>query len=221
MLYETFFEWLSSLKPGAASFVGSLTGFVLGLVALVLGALFNFWLNRRRDNALRREEMKAVAAALYGEIILLRPEVASLGRIVAKTYFQEGFSPRATLKFDETLLERNTLKDPVLYNSLASKLGLLPADMVLAVTKFHADYQAVRDWLPKLIENDKRGFSYSVLSLLKPADAAVLGVKPALRKFEALLHIEAPVSDPDMKDIGMAIDMENERFAGFEEEQKS
>jgi len=35
---------------GQAAFLGSLTGGLIGLVALLLGALFNTHLNRRRDH---------------------------------------------------------------------------------------------------------------------------------------------------------------------------
>ena len=59
------------------------TTFLFGLIALIIGALFNSHLNRRRDDRQRAEEAKAVAAALYGEMIPLRKEVALLARIVA------------------------------------------------------------------------------------------------------------------------------------------
>jgi hypothetical protein len=61
-------EWLQGLAGGAATFVGSLTGSAAGLVALVIGALFNAYLNRKRDDRLRREEARSVAAALRAEL---------------------------------------------------------------------------------------------------------------------------------------------------------
>jgi hypothetical protein len=57
-------DWLSHLSQGQASFLGSLTGAAIGLIALLLGALFNAHLNRRRDDRLRREDQRAVATAL-------------------------------------------------------------------------------------------------------------------------------------------------------------
>jgi uncharacterized membrane protein (DUF4010 family) len=45
-------EWLQGLQGGAATFVGALTGSAIGFMALVLGALFNAHLNRKRDNDL-------------------------------------------------------------------------------------------------------------------------------------------------------------------------
>ena len=56
---------------------------LLGFIALIVGALFNFKLNRRRDDALRREEMLSVAIAIYGEILMLRTEVARLAVFVS------------------------------------------------------------------------------------------------------------------------------------------
>jgi hypothetical protein len=61
-------SWLQSLSGGAAAFVGSLSGSAAGLVALLIGALFNAHLNRKRDDELRMKETRAVAAALRAEL---------------------------------------------------------------------------------------------------------------------------------------------------------
>jgi len=55
-------EWLEGLKGGAPAFVGAMTGSLLGLVSLVLGALFNAHLNRKRDDQIRRADKASVAA---------------------------------------------------------------------------------------------------------------------------------------------------------------
>ncbi len=65
-------EWLNDLTPTQASFVGSVIGPAIGLIALLLGALFNGYLNRRRDERLRRQNMAGIAAALYGELDSIR-----------------------------------------------------------------------------------------------------------------------------------------------------
>ena len=67
-MWTQFWEWLAHLPQGSASFVGTLTGSSLGLVALLLGALFNAQLNRRRDDRLRNIERKSVAVALHAEL---------------------------------------------------------------------------------------------------------------------------------------------------------
>jgi hypothetical protein len=65
---ETMWEWLQSLSGGAADFLGSLTGAAIGLLAIVVGALFNASLNRKRDDRLRGEEARSVASALKAEL---------------------------------------------------------------------------------------------------------------------------------------------------------
>ena len=61
-------EWLSSLSGGAATFIGSLTGSAIGLIALLIGALFNAHLNRRRDDRLREIDTRGLAVALLAEL---------------------------------------------------------------------------------------------------------------------------------------------------------
>ena len=61
-------NWLESLEGGAANFIGSFTGAVVGLVAIVIGALFNAHLNRQRDDRLKGADARAIAAALKAEL---------------------------------------------------------------------------------------------------------------------------------------------------------
>lgn len=61
-------HWLTSQPPGATSFLGTLAGSSLGLVALLIGALFNARLNRKRDDRLRKKDARGVAAALRAEL---------------------------------------------------------------------------------------------------------------------------------------------------------
>ncbi|MBB4465432.1 hypothetical protein [Rhizobium leguminosarum] len=192
-MMEKVISLLATKFDGTVSAAG--VTFVFGLIALVTGALFNAHLNRRRDDRLRSEESKAVSAALYGEILLMRQSVQRAALVVANKFFASG---RANV-FNEHTLELTTLRDPRLYPALASKLGLLPPDLVLAITKFHADYEAVREWLPKLVEKPERGYNYGHLFVLHPAKNAVFDIKPALRKIERVLNIADPAEDPDMK----------------------
>lgn len=69
--------WLQGLSQGQAAFLGSLTGASIGLVALLLGALFNAHLNRRRDDSLRRQDRRAVATALKAELAGLKETLVS------------------------------------------------------------------------------------------------------------------------------------------------
>jgi hypothetical protein len=61
-------QWLETLPNGAASFLGSLTGASVGLIAILIGALVNAHLNRKRDDALRRADARSVAIALKAEL---------------------------------------------------------------------------------------------------------------------------------------------------------
>ena len=70
-------------RTGQATFVGALTGSFLGLVALLLGALFNASLNRKRDDRLRREDQQAVASAL-AELEGLQPTLKHQAEIVSQ-----------------------------------------------------------------------------------------------------------------------------------------
>jgi hypothetical protein len=67
MLTE-FWKWFAELPPSSASFLGTLTGSGLGLIALLIGALFNAHLNRKRDDRLRKEDARAVISALKAEL---------------------------------------------------------------------------------------------------------------------------------------------------------
>jgi hypothetical protein len=64
--------WLQELSGGAATFIGSLTGAAIGLIALLIGALFNAHLNRRRDDRLRNEERGGIVSAIRAELSRLR-----------------------------------------------------------------------------------------------------------------------------------------------------
>jgi hypothetical protein len=67
-MLSTFWQWLQTASQGQASFLGTLIGSSIGLVALLLGALFNAHLNRRRDDRLRRLDQRAMAVALKTEL---------------------------------------------------------------------------------------------------------------------------------------------------------
>src|SRR5437660_5515422 len=174
----------------------SAIGSLLGFFALMTAALWNFHLNRRRDARLRNEESLSVMAALYGEILLLRNEAARLARAVANVHITVGMDSRSVLKFTRHFVEANTLSEPILYKAFATKLGMLNAAVVVAITEFHSNFQKARSWLPLLVEDKERGYSYSVLAVLVPARDAVRDIVPTLRTMERLLSISKPADDP-------------------------
>jgi hypothetical protein len=67
-MWIDFWNWLAKLPSGSASFVGTLTGSTFGLIAILIGALVNAHLNRKRDDAARDADRIAVASALYAEL---------------------------------------------------------------------------------------------------------------------------------------------------------
>jgi glycerol-3-phosphate responsive antiterminator len=62
------FGWLDNLSDGAAIFLGAFTGTIGGLLAILLGALYNGHLNRKRDDRLLRQDAEALAVALREEL---------------------------------------------------------------------------------------------------------------------------------------------------------
>jgi hypothetical protein len=192
-LYEELRGWQAG--------IGSLVGFI----ALIVGALWNFRLNRRRDAALRHEEMLSVAIALYGEILLLRNEVASLARLVAMRE-QQG------RKIDRAFVNERGLTEPIMYPALASKVGLLPPDLVLAITAFHRNFSEAKEHLPLLVDDDTRSYSYGASWVLRPAVSAVNDITPMLRSVEGLAKIP-PAADPDLGLAEVVLEYENEMAA--------
>ena len=65
----TYWEAIAALPDSVAAFLGALSGAGGGLLAIIIGALFNAELNRQRDNRLRREEGRSLALALRGEML--------------------------------------------------------------------------------------------------------------------------------------------------------
>jgi hypothetical protein len=202
----SFYEELKGWQSG----IGSL----LGLLALVGGALFNFHLNRRRDAALQAEEKRSVAAAIYGELVLLRQEAAKLATSVAQAEYNAVGTGNPTV--DSNFLEAHTMPEPFLYRALAAKLGLLDADILLAVAKFYANYREAQVSLPLLAPNEKRPYQYSSLSVLVPARDAVIDVVPTLNKIRQMLSLVGPVEDVDLGRTESFIEYERSRFESAE-----
>ena len=64
----TYWPDIVAQPPSAAAFLGALAGAGGGLLAIILGALLNAELNRRRDDRLRREETEALIKSLASEM---------------------------------------------------------------------------------------------------------------------------------------------------------
>jgi hypothetical protein len=172
---------------------------LLGFVALIIGALWNFRLNRRRDAALRAEEAISVAAALYGEVVLLRMEVAGLARAVSSVAISVGTDERnAIVRFDKHFMDAHVISEASLYIALSSKLGLLPAELIIAITQFHNNIQQVRNWLPLLVDDPTRGYVYGASQVLVPARDAVFDIVPAMRMIEQMAKMPKRETEVDL-----------------------
>ena len=200
-LVDFFFALYDELKEWQAAL-----GAVLGFLALIFAAQRHFSLNRRRDKELKNEEDLSVIAALYGEILVLRNEAAQLARGVTQASADPG------MPLNQHFVDSHTLSEPLLYTALASKLGRLSADIVVAIIKFHNNFETARSWLPLLVDDKTRGYRHSVLTVLVPARDAVREIMPTLRQMEHVLSIPEPASDPDMGITDTIIEMEKLSF---------
>jgi len=105
----------------SASIVGTLTGSALGLFALLVGALFNAHLNRKRDDQLRKKEARALAVAL-------RAELAGKSRNLldnAKRLEEQ--------KGEDVVLVPDISQSLRIMPSSTGKLGLLDEETIVAV----------------------------------------------------------------------------------------
>ena len=134
-----FWEWLHTASQGEAAFVGAVTGSSLGLVALLLGALFNAWLNRCRDDRLRREDQHAVATALRTELEGLRRTLNDN----TETVKQEGY-----LKPGEQINVPDLAQSIRIMPEMVSKLGLLDESIIRAVVNA---YGMMEEYSAKLL----------------------------------------------------------------------
>jgi hypothetical protein len=135
----SFWQWLQTASQGQASFVGTLMGSFFGLVALLLGALFNAHLNRRHDDRLRTEEQRAVATALKAELEGLRRTLND----TAETISQEGY-----LQPDEQVQVPDLAQSIRIMPEVVSKLGLLDETIISAVLDA---YGLVDEYSAKLV----------------------------------------------------------------------
>lgn len=177
---------------------------VIGFVGLIAAALFNARLNRKRDDRLREREKLSVALAFYGEVVLLRREMARLARVVAVIESNGGAESTSLVKFDENFIKDNRLSDPIIYPALACGLGILDAGLVLSITEFYRNFELARTSLPLLVKRQGRDFTYQASAVLVPARDSVVNVEGALRRVERLAGISAIEERPDM---GMAEDI--------------
>ena len=69
--------WIQGLSGGSGSFMGALAGSLLGLTAILLGALYNAHLNRQRDDRIRRQDARSISQAIKAELATIKAALAN------------------------------------------------------------------------------------------------------------------------------------------------
>ncbi len=123
---------------------GAFLGSLVGLVAILLGAMRNAQLNRQRDDRLRKQEQRALAAALRGELLAVRNRAA--WRWWAFHNDSRGDEHRhigkaSRPKWDWTIPERD------IFDSAREKLPLLDPELV---SKVLDTYERIDDYVTAL-----------------------------------------------------------------------
>lgn len=178
-------------------------GALMGFAALIAAALFNFHLARRLERESRAREARAVAAALYGELLLLEDQLAQAAAAVAGMFLDD-----STAEIGPAFLQQHHLSDPALYPALAGKLGLLDANMVLAITAFHADYQAAKAALPLIAVDRGPRRSHGVVLFLRPAVEAVEKMQSGLELLGEMIGVGARRRVPDLRAAQDVLELE-------------
>lgn len=182
----------------------SVIGSVLGFAGLIAGALFNAHLNRKRDDRLRDAEAITLALSLYGEILLLRDNIAALANGLGAWFVKRGVYGD---NLPEYYREIFSIREPTLYAALTPKLGLLNPDMLLPITRFYSDYEAAVGHLPKLFESEDRQISYGPEWVIGPAVSAVEGIEIGLRQIERLGGIKSAAGAPSLGQAKNAVEL--------------
>ena len=141
--------WVNNLNPSAAQFWGAVVGVGGGLAAILIGALVNADLNRRRDDQLRDKEARAVAAAIRGELAGIRLSVGDLLPIWkdGEEMYQEGNKAKVSLPgatsapVDASEYARLPPFAATIFEANASRLGLLGSQLAGAITVIYTNYR--------------------------------------------------------------------------------
>jgi hypothetical protein len=169
-------------------------GSVVGFVALTLGALLNYHLGRKRDDRMREMEGLAVAFSLYTEIVLIRSELAHLANGIGGWYIREGYHENAVPKF---ISEMYKLSEPIIYNEVASKMGLIPYKLMYPISRFYVSVERANIYFDRLFAKDGQVLSYGVEWVLEPAVLAIEGIEDTVRQIQVLGNLPA-TEPPDL-----------------------
>jgi hypothetical protein len=191
-----------------------LLGAALGFFALTWGALYNYRLNRKRDDAIREKETLSVALGLYGEISLISRELASLANSVGAWYLRTGvYGHDLPAHYSASFV----FPEPILYKALAAKVGMLSPEVLVPVTKFYGYYSEAIGHFPKILEDNGRGISYGVEWVLTPAISAIEDVQSALREIERIGGITDHATPPSLQKAKDAKNLSDEMHPDYDD----
>jgi hypothetical protein len=117
-----WWEWLSSLQGGAATFVGAATGASILFVALMLSVLYNARQKRLRDDRLRAQEASALATGLKSELTR-----------ISKTLRESILYLRDKPSGEQGYVVPDLRRSVRMFPQTLDKLGLLDSDTLQAV----------------------------------------------------------------------------------------
>jgi hypothetical protein len=150
--------WLDNLSSGAATFLGALTGAGVGLIAILLGAMYNARLNRKRDDRLRAKDADSLAVALREELQLVHAALLENAKIWKQSANQVSVGP------DLAHLIR-------VFPAVITKLGLLKKEAIAPVIAAYAMIEQHGESLV-LLGGQVKQISGRRLYIMQPAGAS-------------------------------------------------
>lgn len=133
-------------------------GAIIGFLALAAAALFNAYLNRKRDDRLRKTDAKLIACALRSEVQGIVMQLRAINR------FNKNVPVKTPLDAARKL-KTITLPVATVYPQIVMKIGLLSPEVAEIVMQFYEVLAALRRSLniemPDLepIEGEERWFA--------------------------------------------------------------
>lgn len=145
-------NWVQILHEFTAPLVqspwfGDALGSFVGLLAILIGALYNARLNRRRDRELYEQEIASLRAAIGTELRCYA------GTLVERFGFLDQASKEGAMVYGSNLTERLHIEPPNIYGSLAGRVGLLPSDQASSVVEAWHFFTTVHNKLRALAKS--------------------------------------------------------------------
>ena len=170
----------------AAAFLGALSGAGGGLLAIVIGALINAELNRRRDDRLRREEGRSLALSLQGEMLAVGDTFRRFTQLwVTASKAAANYSDQKK----ELELPTENACSVAIFSKCCDRLGLLEdSDLIANLAQFYPNLPTetkIESFKAESVPGDGRSYIGS-------ADAAIKRSESLAKRLEAVAARLAP-----------------------------